>query len=91
VERLPGFRRIWRVAGVIWGTTIIADAAVRFAWPTPCRSTRCRAQRPAVGVLFILLQVVTNVYYHRAGLYDPGSPLYAPLRQPGRTPNLAKA
>jgi hypothetical protein len=81
-ERLPGFRRVWRVAGVIWGTTIIADAVLRFvmAYTLPVNEV------PALngiqwGVLFVLLQVVTNVYYHRAGLYDPGSALYAPLRQ----------
>jgi hypothetical protein len=80
--RLPGFRRIWRVAGVIWGTTTIADAVLRFvmAYTLPVN------QVPALNgvqwaVLFILLQVVTNIYYHRAGLYRPDSALYAPLRQ----------
>ncbi|GAB2722498.1 VC0807 family protein [Kitasatospora kifunensis] len=82
-ERLPGFRRIWRVAGVIWGTATIADSALRFAMAY----TMPVNQVPALnglqwGVLFVLLQVVTNVYYHRAGLYDPGSTLYAPLRRP---------
>jgi hypothetical protein len=32
------------------------------------------------AVLFVLLQVVTNVYYHRAGLYNSQSDLYAPIR-----------
>jgi hypothetical protein len=80
--RLPGFRRIWRVAGVIWGTTIIADAILRFvmAYTLPVN------QVPALngvqwGVLFVLLQVVTNIYYRRAGLYRPDSALYAPLPQ----------
>ena len=78
--RLPGFRRIWRTAGVIWGTATIADAALRFvmAYTLPVE------QVPALNsiqwvVLFVLLQVVTNVYYRRAGLYNPDSRLYAPL------------
>jgi hypothetical protein len=80
--QLPGFRRIWRTAGVIWGTTIIADAALRFvmAYTLPVD------QVPALNgvqwaVLFVLLQVATNIYYHRAGLYRPDSALYAPLHQ----------
>jgi hypothetical protein len=80
--RLPGFRRVWRVAGVIWGTATIADAVLRFvmAYTLPVN------QVPAFngvqwGVLFVLLQVVTNIYYRRAGLYRPDSALYAPLGQ----------
>lgn len=80
-DRLPGFRRIWRVASVIWGVATILDAVVRFvmAYTLPVKAV------PALGgaqyiVLFVLLQVVTNVYYFRAGLYDSGSDLYAPLR-----------
>lgn len=80
--RLPGFRRVWRVAGVIWGTATVADAVLRFvmAYSQPINRV------PALNglqwaVLFVLLQVITNVYYHRAGLYDAGSALYAPLRQ----------
>jgi intracellular septation protein A len=80
--QLPGFRRVWRVAGVIWGVTTIADAALRFvmAYTMPVD------QVPALnglqwGVLFVLLQVVTNIYYHRSGLYNPDSALYEPLRR----------
>jgi intracellular septation protein A len=79
--RLPGFRRVWRVAGVIWGGATVADAALRFvmAYTMPVD------QVPALnglqwGVLFVLIQVVTNVYYHWAGLFKPTSALYEPLR-----------
>lgn len=82
--QLPGFRRVWRVAGAIWGVATIADAVLRFvmAYTMPVD------QVPALngvqwGVLFVLLQVVTNIYYHRAGLYNPASALYKPLRQAG--------
>jgi len=84
-ERLPGFRRIWRVAGVIWGTATIADAALRFAMAYTLPVNEVPALNGLQwGVLFVLLQVVTNVYYHRAGLYDPGSALYAPLTEQSR-------
>jgi hypothetical protein len=79
-ERLPGFRRIWRVASVVWGVATILDAGVRFvmAYTLPVDVV------PALNgvqyaILFVLLQIVTNVYYFRAGLYDPRSALYAPV------------
>jgi hypothetical protein len=80
--RLPGFRRLWRVAAVIWGATVIADAVLRFVMAYTMPVNLVPALNGAQwGVLFVALQVVTNVYYHRAGLYRPGSALYAPLRQ----------
>lgn len=80
--RLPGFRRVWRVAGVIWGAAIITDAALRFVMAYTLPVNQVPALNGAQwGVLFVLLQVVTNIYYHRAGLYNPASALYAPLRQ----------
>ncbi len=30
-QRVPRFRRIWRVCTVIWGTAILADAVIRVA------------------------------------------------------------
>ena len=80
--RLPGFRRIWRVAGVIWGAATIADAALRFVMAYTMPVDQVPALNGAQwGALFVLLQVVTNIYYHRAGLYNPASALYDPLRQ----------
>lgn len=80
-DRLPGFRRIWRVASVIWGVATIFDAAVRFtmAYTLPVKAVPA-LNGAQYAVLFVLLQVVTNIYYFRAGLYDAQSPLYAPLR-----------
>ena len=80
-DRLPAFRRIWRVASVIWGIATIFDAAVRFtmAYTLPVKAVPA-LNGAQYAVLFVLLQVVTNIYYFRAGLYDSQSPLYAPLR-----------
>lgn len=80
-DELPGFRRVWRVAGVIWGVATLADAAVRFAmaYTLPVNVVP-GLNGVQYAVLFVLLQVVTNVYYFRVGLYRPDSALYAPLR-----------
>lgn len=80
-ERLPGFRRIWRVAGVIWGGAIILDATIRFVFAYTLPVDAVPGLNGALyGAMFVLLQVVTNIYYIRAGLYDPRAELYAPLR-----------
>jgi hypothetical protein len=66
----PRFRRIWRISSVMWGGALLVDAALRVAmsYSLPVHTV------PALGgllwpVTFIVIQVVTNVYYHRAGLY----------------------
>lgn len=80
-EQLPGFRRIWRVATVLWGLALLADSALRvaMAYSLPVDAV------PALGaalysVTSLVLLVVTNVYYRFAGLFDGRSALYAPLR-----------
>jgi uncharacterized protein YhfF len=80
-DRLPAFRRIWRVASVIWGVATIFDAAVRFtmAYTLPVKAVPA-LNGAQYAVLFVLLQIFTNIYYFRAGLYDSRSALYAPIR-----------
>ncbi|NUS03634.1 MAG: hypothetical protein HOV97_13855 [Nonomuraea sp.] len=79
-ERLPGFRRIWRTASVIWGVATILDAGVRFVMAYTLPVDVVPALNAAqYAVLFVVLQIATNIYYFRAGMYDPGSELYAPL------------
>jgi hypothetical protein len=65
------FRRIWRTASVIWGCGLLADAAARVA----ISHTLPIDAVPGIGGLlwpatFVLIQIVTNVYYHRAGLWQ---------------------
>lgn len=66
----PRFRRIWRVSTILWGTGLLLDAALRvtisYALPVD--------QVPGIGgalypVTFVVLQLITNLYYTRAGLY----------------------
>jgi len=81
-ERLPRFRRIWRVATVIWGAAMLGDAVIRvvMAYTLPVDFV------PALGgalwpVTFVVLQVVDNVYFQRAGFWRilRGEPDPAPL------------
>lgn len=68
--RSPRFRQIWRTCTVIWGTAILADAAARmlmaFALPVGVVPALSGALWP---VTFVILQVVTNVYFARAGFW----------------------
>jgi intracellular septation protein A len=78
-DRLPSFRHVWRVANVIWGAATLADAGVRVAMAYTLPVSMVPALNGAqYAVLFVGLQVATNVYYYRAGLYDPRSKLWLP-------------
>jgi hypothetical protein len=75
--RLPAFQHVWRVACVIWGTATLLDAGVRIAMAYTLPVNLVPALNGAqYAVLFVVLQVATNIYYFRAGLYDPRSRLY---------------
>jgi len=65
----PAFRRIWRITTLIWGTGMLADAAVRvvISYTLPV------AVVPGLGgalwpVTFAVLQIITIVYHQFAGL-----------------------
>ncbi|HVA91171.1 MAG TPA: VC0807 family protein [Chloroflexota bacterium] len=69
-ERAPRFRRIWRVSTVIWGVAMLVDAAIRvvMAYTLPVDLV------PGLGgalwpVTFVVLQVITNLYFWRAGFW----------------------
>jgi hypothetical protein len=69
-EQVPRFRRIWRVTTVIWGGALLADAVLRLvmAWTLPVGVV------PGLGgalwpVTFVVLQVITNVYFARSGFW----------------------
>ncbi|MGH2874526.1 MAG: VC0807 family protein [Solirubrobacteraceae bacterium] len=70
-DQQPAFRQIWRTSSVIWGAAMLLDAVTRvaIAYTLPIHTV------PAIGgalwpVTLIVIQIVTNVYYHRAGLYQ---------------------
>lgn len=65
----PRFRRIWRVSTVIWALALLADAVIRvvMSYTLPVGVV------PGLGgalypVTFVVIQIITNVYYQVAGL-----------------------
>jgi hypothetical protein len=69
-DQVPRFRQIWRTCTIIWCAAYLADSVIRvvmaFALPV--------GLVPALGgvlwpVTFVLLQVVTNVYFVRSGFW----------------------
>ena len=69
-ERFPRFRHIWRICTVIWGTAILADAVIRVIVATALPMGVVPAINGALWpVTFVVLQVVTNVYFARSGFW----------------------
>lgn len=69
-QRLPPFRRIWQVTTVIWGTAILADAAVRAIMAATLPLGVVPGLNAALWpVTFVILQVVTNVYFYQSGFW----------------------
>jgi hypothetical protein len=70
-DSVPRFRRIWRVCTVIWGCALLVDAAIRAAMAYTLPISLVPALSGALWpVTFIGLQVITNVYFYRAGLWS---------------------
>ncbi len=69
-ERDSHFRHVWQVATVIWGTALVLDAAVRvtMAYTLPLDVVPALAGSLWL-VTFLALQVITNIYFVRAGLW----------------------
>lgn len=69
-NRSPRFRQTWRTCTVIWGTAILADAVVRALMAAMMPVSVVPALGAALWpVTFVVLQVVTNVYFTRAGFW----------------------
>jgi hypothetical protein len=69
-ERVPQFRHIWHVATVIWGLALLVDAAIRVVMAYTLPVDRVPALGGALWpVTFLVLQVLTNVYFQRAGFW----------------------
>lgn len=80
-ERLPRFRRAWRVSSVMWGVGTLLDAGLRvvmaYTLPIDVVPALGTALYAATGLVLIVL---TNVYYLVSGVADRRSALYEPLR-----------
>jgi hypothetical protein len=69
-QRLPRFRRIWQVCTVIWGTAILADAVIRVIMAATLPLGIVPGLNGALWpVTFVILQVITNVYFYRSGFW----------------------
>lgn len=69
-EQVSRFRQIWRVCTVIWGTAILADAVIRIARAAALPVSIIPALGGALWpVTFVVLQVLTNVYFARSGFW----------------------
>lgn len=70
-QRIPRFRRVWRVTAAIWGAALLVDAALRvimaYMLPVDVVPGLSGALWPAT---FVVLQIVTNVYFTRAGMWQ---------------------
>lgn len=66
----PRFRHIWRVSSAMWAAATLIDAVLRvvMAYTLPV-DTVPALQLSMFIVTGLLMQVVTNVYYARAGLW----------------------
>jgi intracellular septation protein A len=65
------FRRIWRVSSAIWGIAFLLDAVLRVTIAYHMPLSEAPAANGALWpATFVLIQIATNVYYHRAGLYQ---------------------
>ncbi len=69
-EIVPRFRRMWQVTTVIWGAAFLLDAALRvvMAYALPVNDVPALAGALWL-VTFLLLQIITNVYLSRSGLW----------------------
>jgi hypothetical protein len=64
------FRRCWRVVTGVWSATLLLDAVVRVATAYTLPIDVVPGFNGALWIALVLvLQIVTNVYFHRAGLY----------------------
>jgi hypothetical protein len=76
----PAFRRMWRISTVLWGIGLLVDAVLRvvMAYTLSPDSVPALGSALAIATSLVLI-VITNICYVRAGLFDERSALYAPL------------
>lgn len=69
-ERSSRFRRTWRVATVLWGVGLLADAAARVVMAYTLPVDTVPALSGALwAITFVLLQITQQIYFVRVGLW----------------------
>ncbi len=70
-DRSPEFRRIWRVSTVAWGFGSVVDAAIRLVMALTLPIDVVPGLNAILYLAtFVVLQIVTNTWYYRAGLWN---------------------
>ncbi len=73
-DRFPLFRHVWRVLTVVWGVGLLVDAVIRvvFAYTLPVDVVPA-SNGIQYAVVYVILQVITQVYLRRSGMMQlPG-------------------
>ncbi len=80
--REPRFRRIWRVSSAMWAGVTLIDAVIRvvMAYTLPVHVVPAM-QTGLMVATTLLMQVVTNVYYIRSGLWAMVHQPYSPTTE----------
>ena len=69
-ECVSRFRHIWHLATIIWGLALLVDAALRIVMAYTLPVDLVLGLGGALWpVTFVVLQVITNVYFARAGFW----------------------
>lgn len=86
-RQAPGFRRMWRVASVIWGVGLLLDAGIRvvMAWTLPPDDVPGLATA-LYAVVIVALNLITHTYFTLCGVHRPGAPVYRGFTEDHRTP-----
>lgn len=67
---VPKFRRVWRISTVIWGAGILLNAAIILLMAYLMPIDTVPALNAVVNlVIFVVLQIATNVYYRKQGIW----------------------
>lgn len=79
-ERVPRFRRIWRVTSVLWGAGLVLDCGLRIlmAYTLPVDTVPALSAALSAATSAALI-AVANIYYQATGAARKGSSFYAAL------------
>lgn len=77
-ERVPRFRRVWRVTGVMWGLALMVDCVLRilFAYTLPVDMVPAVSTALSAATTAVLI-AAANVYYQMTGAARKWSRFYA--------------
>ena len=77
-DQVPRFRRLWRIAGIMWGVGLLIDCALRIimAYTLPVDTVPILSATLS-AVTSVVLIAAANIYYQVTGAARKGSRFYA--------------